>query len=473
MQFVDKNPTLLNILANIPPKQRTACIAVAELIAEAGGHALLVGGCVRDGLLGIPAKDIDIEVYGLDANQVEATLQQQYRLDTVGRAFGVFILKGLEMDIALPRRESKTGPKHTDFKVEGDPNMSPLDAAARRDFTINAISYDPLNDKLLDPYNGVADLNARKLRHVSNAFSEDPLRVLRGMQFVARFSLAADPETIALCRALSPKHLPIERLWEEWKKLILKGTQVGKGLQFLQACDWLKHFPEVEALVGCEQEPEWHPEGDVWNHTCHCLDAYASKRIGDEWEDLIVGLAVLCHDMGKPTTSFIDESGRIRSPRHDVEGVPIAKTFLERITRQNKVFDEVLPLVEQHMRPLALYRDRSGNSAVRRLAARVKRMDRLIRVVHADINGRPPIVCDGFPEGEWLMNKASELAIKDNAPTPILLGRHMIELGACPGKHFGKILDLCYEAQLDGAFTNIESGKLYLKKIVESDTLQK
>lgn len=459
----------MTILENLSSKQRAACIEIASRIQAAGGRALLVGGCVRDGLLGIPSKDVDIEVYGLDADTVEATLTEHYRLDTVGRAFGVFIVKGLEIDIALPRRESKTGPKHTDFVVEGDPNMSPQDAAARRDFTINAISHDPLTSELLDPYNGVADLETRTLRHVSAAFSEDPLRVLRGMQFMARFNLKAAPETIELCRALTPEHLPMERLWEEWKKLILKGQQIGKGLRFLQACDWLPYFPEIEALVGCEQEPEWHPEGDVWTHTCHCLDAYANERIGDEWEDLIVGLAVLCHDMGKPTTSFKDENGRIRSPRHDIEGVPIAQTFLERITRQKKIFEEVLPLVEQHMRPLALYRDGAGDSAVRRLAARVKRMDRLVRVAHADTHGRPPIVPYGFPEGEWLLNKAAELAIQDNAPKPLLLGRHLVELNVKPGKHFGKILDRCYEAQLDGAFTDIDAAKLYLKQMVENE----
>ncbi|HAV12079.1 MAG TPA: polynucleotide adenylyltransferase, partial [Opitutae bacterium] len=235
---------------------------------------------------------------------------------------------------------------------------------------------------------------------------------------------------------------------------------------------WLQYFPEIEALVGCEQEPEWHPEGDVWKHTCHCLDAYASERLGDEWEDLVVGLAVLCHDMGKPTTSYKDETGRIRSPRHDIEGVPIAQNFLERITRHKKIFEEVLPLVEQHMRPLALYRDGAGDSAVRRLAARVKRMDRLVRVAHADKNGRPPIVSDGFPEGEWLLNKAAELAVEDNAPKPILLGRHLVELDIKPGRQFGKILDHCYEAQLDGVFTDLETGKLFLKQTVESKFTQ-
>ena len=431
-----------------------------------GGRALLVGGCVRDGLLGIPAKDVDIEVYGLPAEAVERALKPHFKLDSVGRAFGVFIVKGHDIDIALPRRESKVGPKHTDFVVTGDPQLTPLEAAARRDFTINAISYDPLNGALLDPYGGITDLQARRLRHISAAFSEDPLRVLRGMQFIARFDLEAAPETIALCRALSPQHLPAERLWEEWKKLLLKGQQLSKGLQFLQACEWLSYFPELQAMVGCAQDPQWHPEGDVWQHTCHCLDTFARHRIGDPWEDLIVGLAVVCHDMGKPATSYTDANGRIRSPRHDIEGVPVARAFLSRLTRQKKVLEEVLPLVEQHMRPLALYRDGAGDSAIRRLAARVKRVDRLTRVAFADKGGRPPIQIDDFPEGAWLLQRAAELAIQDSAPKPLMLGRHLLELGVKPGPHFGKLLDRCYDAQLEGTFTDLNGGLQYLRSIL-------
>jgi len=456
----------LKPIDHIPEPQRATIQQVATLLRDAGGRALLVGGCVRDALLDRPAKDIDMEVYGLPVEAVEATLQPHFRLDTVGRAFGVLILKGHGIDLALPRRESKTGPKHTDFRVEGDPGMSPEEAASRRDFTINAISCDPLTGDVLDPFDGIADLQARCLRHVSGAFGEDPLRVLRGMQFVARFELAPDPETIALCRSLSPADLPAERLWEEWKKLLLKGTAISAGLDFLQACNWLPYFPELEALVGCEQEPKWHPEGDVWTHTRHCLDAFAGKRIGDDWEDLVVGLAVLCHDFGKPDTSYTDENGRIRSPRHDVEGVPVAQRFLRRLTRQKKIFEEVLPLVEQHMRPLALHRDGAGDAAVRRLAARVKRVDRLVRVAYADKYGRPPIRPDGFPEGDWLLKKTEELAIQDNAPKPILLGRHLVELDIKPGPHFGKILDRAYQDQLDGAFGNEDDGRAYLKALV-------
>lgn len=457
----------MNCIDHIPKPKRATICQIASLLGEAGGRALLVGGCVRDALLNCPAKDIDMEVYGLPVHAVEAALQPHFRLDTVGRAFGVLILKGEGIDLALPRRESKIGPKHTDFRVEGDPGMSSEEAALRRDFTINAISCDPLSGEVLDPFAGIDDLRSGRLRHVSTAFGEDPLRVLRGMQFTARFELTPDPETITICRSLSPSDLPAERLWEEWKKLLLKGRAISAGLDFLQACDWLRYFPELEALVGCEQEPKWHPEGDVWTHTRHCLDAFAAKRIDDDWEDLVVGLAVLCHDFGKPATSYTDENGRIRSPRHDVEGVPVARRFLERLTHQKKIFAEVLPLVEQHMRPLALYRDGAGDAAIRRLAARVKRVDRLVRVAYADKYGRPPIKPDGFPEGEWLLRKTKALAIADNAPKPILLGRHLIELDIKPGPHFSKILDHAYEAQLDGTFNNEANGRAFLKQLLK------
>jgi tRNA nucleotidyltransferase (CCA-adding enzyme) len=458
----------MSLVSSLELAQKQAVTDIAELIRDAGGRALLVGGVVRDGLLGITAKDIDMEVYGIDATSLEAILSKQYRLDTVGRSFGVFILKGLNIDISLPRRESQTGPKHTDFIVEGDPSMSSEEAAARRDFTINAISYDPLTETISDPYNGQKDLNSKTLRHVSPAFSEDPLRVLRGMQFTARFNLTATDATIAICSSLSPADLPPERIWEEWKKLLLKGHFIGDGLRFLQACGWLQYFPELAELVGCEQDPKWHPEGDVWTHTCHCLDAFAVNRISDDWEDLIVGLAVLCHDMGKPATTYTDENGRIRSPRHDIEGVAVAQCFLERMTRQKKVYEEVLPLVEQHMRPLALYRDQAGDSAIRRLAARVKRLDRLVRVSFADKNGRPPLVITDFPEGDWIMQRAESLSIQDSAPKPILLGRHLKSFAIAPGPQYSQILDHCYEAQLEGAFTDIQEGRIYLRSYMET-----
>ena len=221
----------MKILEAIRKDQRDAINALAKDVKKAQGRILIVGGSVRDGLLGICPKDIDIEVYGVSVKDLKEILLGKFRIDVVGQSFGVFILKDLQIDISIPRRESKIGPKHTDFKVEGDPSMSPLHAAARRDFTINSISLDPLNGEIIDPYNGRSDLSNKLLRHVSTAFTDDSLRVLRGMQLIARFGLCVEPSTLKLCRTLVPSDLPKERLWEEWKKLILLGNDISLGLK--------------------------------------------------------------------------------------------------------------------------------------------------------------------------------------------------------------------------------------------------
>ena len=166
----------------------------------------------------------------------------------------------------------------------------------------------------MDPTGGIHDIQSQTLRHIGPAFKEDPLRVLRAMQFIARFNLKPHPNTLQICRSMRMEDLPPERLFEEWKKLLLQGSDLTAGLTFLKDCGWIKYFPEIEALIGCEQDPEWHPEGDVWVHTLHCLNAFAKERINDNWEDLVVGFAVLCHDLGKPLTTKIGEDGRIALP---------------------------------------------------------------------------------------------------------------------------------------------------------------
>jgi len=310
---------------------RQALATVCEVISAAGGRALVVGGCVRDAVLGTAAKDLDIEVYGIGPAELVPLLGEHFRLDLVGQAFGVVKLHGLPIDIAIPRRESKAGLGHKGFDIFSDPRMVPEEAASRRDFTINSMALDPMRGELIDPFGGLCDIRARILRHTSAKFVEDPLRVLRGMQFVARFELTTAPETVTLCSGIEPEGLARERIFEEWKKLLLLGVRPSIGLEFLRACGWIRVFPELEALVGCPQEPEWHPEGDVWTHTLHCLDAFAQERIGDEWEDLVVGLAVLCHDTGKPSTTK-NEDGRIRTLGHEAAGESPTRSFLGRMT---------------------------------------------------------------------------------------------------------------------------------------------
>ena len=440
-------------------------LGIARELKVEGGHVLLVGGCVRDAALDLSPKDLDLEVRGLEPDHLRSLLARGHGLDEVGKSFGVLKLKNSPIEVSLPRTETKAGMGHKGFEVEVDPHLPFPEASARRDFTINAMGLDPLTGEVLDPHQGRRDLNDKVLRHVGPAFVEDPLRVLRGMQFVARLQLTASPETIALCATIDLEGLPRERIFEEWKKLILKGESISMGLRFLKNTTWLRFFPELEALVDCQQDPKWHPEGDVWVHTLHCMDAFTGLRVGDDWEDLVVGLAVLCHDLGKPSTTVIAPDGRIRSPKHEHEGAEITHSFLARMTNHKDLLEQVIPLVRRHLAPRVFHNDQAGDGAIRRLAKEVNRIDRLVRVATADMAGRPPKSAE-FPEGNWLLERAEALKVKDSAPAPIVLGRHLIERGLPAGPGFKPILDNCFEAQLDGMFTDLQGGLAHLAKVL-------
>ncbi len=452
-------------MEKISRRLRETCLQILTLVGAHGGKAFLVGGCVRDLFLGQKVTDIDLEVYGIESPDLESLLSRHHRIVGVGKSFGVFKLHGHAIDIALPRRESKTGPGHRGFIVEGDPRMDYAEAAARRDFTINSMLWDPLKNLLVDPFNGQQDLKQRKLRHTSDHFSEDPLRVLRGMQLAARFELNPCSETVGLCSTIETENLPRERIFDEWRKLLVRGRRPSIGLGFLSDCGWIRYYPELQALQGCEQDSEWHPEGDVWVHTLHCADAFARERIGDDWEDLVVGFAVICHDFGKPLTTRF-ERDHVRSPGHEAAGEGPTRSFLARITAQKDLIDSILPLVLHHLRPIQFFKSCAGDGAIRRLSRNVRRIDRLVRVARADMQGRPPRKIGDFEAGAWLLARAQALAVKDSAPQPIILGRHLIEHGEVPGPHFSAVLNECYEAQLDGEFDNLDAAKQFLQKVL-------
>lgn len=431
---------------------------IARRVRDAGGRALLVGGCVRDRLFGGQPKDFDFEVYGLSPERLKATLAQAFALDLVGASFGVLKVKGHDIDVALPRRETKLGLGHRAFEMACDPDLSLEEASARRDFTINAIYRDPLTDEILDPWDGRADLAQRRLRHVSPHFAEDPLRVLRGMQFIARFGLRPAQETIRLCRTMTPEGLAPERLMGEWSKLLVQGVWISHGLAFLRSVNWVNYYPELKRLIGCRQDPEWHPEGDVWNHTLDCLNRFARRRDAEhdtKDEALLVGLAVLCHDFGKPSCTRYDPAKRrIRSLGHDEAGVAPATSFLRRLTREERLLRDVPELVRLHMRPYAMWRAQSSDAAVRRLATQVCSIEALVRVAAADNTGEE--AC------QWLLSAAHRLAVADAAPKPLVQGRDLIARGLRPGPRFGEILKRAYEAQLDGQFATMADGLAYL-----------
>ena len=460
-------PDHSDLLDSLDPKLLKITEELSKLFYKNGGNLLLVGGSVRDLLIGISPHELDFEARGLSLEQIKKLLSEKFRCDEVGKAFGVLRIKGFPIEIALPRTEKKSGIGHKGFDVEIDPDLPFEKAVQRRDFTINAMAFDPLERVLLDPCNGREDLRNRILRHVGPAFCEDPLRVLRGMQFIARFDLSPNQETVDVCKSMEMENLAPERIFEEWKKLILKGKNISGGLNFLKDTGWVKYFPELSALIGCEQDPEWHPEGDVWVHTLHCMDAFARERIGEEWEDLVVGFGVLCHDLGKPLTTKIGDDGRIRSPLHEPKGEAPTRSFLSRMTNQVDLQEQVVPLVRRHLTPRTFYKDKASDGAIRRLANKVKRIDRLVRVASADIKGRPPRE-DDFPEGPWLIKRAEELEVKDSEPKPIILGRHLIDRGLKPGPAFSPILEQCFEEQLDGTFKDLEGGLSFLDHLLES-----
>lgn len=441
-----------------------------------GGYAFLVGGCVRDALLGLSPKDYDLELYGITRDQVVPFLQSIHpdlHIKDVGRSFSVWkvwndsIGESAAVDVALPRREVVTGMGHTDFEIVLDPFMSMKDASLRRDVTMNAMFCDPLTGRVTDLHGGIDDLNDRVIRHVSHHFSEDPLRVLRIAQFAARFDMIVSQNTIDLCAKLSPVRLSRERIGEEWFKLILKGRKIGRGLQFLHFCGWIKHFPELARLQGVKQDPGFHPEGDVWQHSLHCMDAYAETRVGDTREDLIVGLAALLHDTGKPSTAaFID--GKWRALGHEEAGEEPTRTFLARLTDDKDLIESVVALVITHMIPTHLYKEatRGGglkqmNRSVRRLSTRVN-LERLARLVLIDKSGRPPKP-KVSPEADWLRERAAALGTVTKGPEPILLGRHLVMLGLKPGPHFKPILEGAMSLQLDGDILDLDTALDYAR----------
>jgi len=436
-------------------------------------RAYLVGGCVRDALLGIAHKDFDLEVYGTDYETLARQLGAHGRVDLVGKSFGVIKFTGRsggQWDFSLPRRDSKTAAGHKGFAVEFQADIEPREAASRRDFTVNALMYDPRTGAVLDFFGGRADLEKRVLRHTSAAFVEDPLRVLRGMQFAARFELTPAPETVALCESIvgTFPELAVERVGMEWFKWAATAVRPSAGLRFLQATGWLRHFPEIAALAGTPQDAEWHPEGDVFTHTAHCCDALAALpewRAADETTRRVLMFAVLAHDFAKPqTTHEAEREGRMRivSPGHEEQGGPLAEAFLTRINSPNEIKERVVPLVTHHLAHLQASSDR----AVRRLANALKpaTIAELCLVMIADQFGRPPkpqIVHEGVL---GLRARAEELQLRHDAPKPLLQGRHLIERGLPPGKHFGQLLAAAFEAQLEGKFTDMEGALAWLDK---------
>ncbi len=447
-------------------------------IAENEGHPYIVGGAVRDDLLDLPAKDFDIEVFGLSADLLISILEKHGVVNVVGKSFGIILLHIDDgqpvIEFGLPRRENKEGRGHKGFIVEIDPTMTLREASARRDFTINSLYFDPFIGKVIYLHDGLRDLKNGVLRHTSDAYKEDPLRVLRGFQLISRFKLTPAITTILASREMLVEYdtLSKERIWEEWWKWATKGKRPGDGLQWLVDTYWVTQYPEIQRLVGLAQDPIWHPEGDAFKHTKLAVNRAAMNSDELEHSDERKATAVfaaLCHDFGKASTTGISErSGRIIAKGHPEESAGLALTFLKRIGAPHWLIQKVVPLVREHM----FYINEPSKRSVRRLADRLHpaTITELFGVFAADIYGRgakhevPEKIKNTLIS---IVAFAKLLQIQDNKPKPILMGRHLLAFIE-PGPEIGRILKGAYEAQLDGEFDELNGALAWARERMEN-----
>ena len=422
---------------------------IAQKVHDAGGRAYFVGGYVRDLLLGRENKDIDIEIHGITPEALLEILSSLGDVSAYGESFGIFGLRHYHLDVAMPRSERAVGPGHKDFLCTLDPFIGARQAALRRDFTVNAMMQDILTGELVDPFGGEQDLNERLLRHIDDArFAEDPLRVLRGAQFAARFGFTAAERTIEVCRTMDLSQLAPERIFGELEKALLKAAKPSVFFSTLRQMDQLDGwFPEVKNLIGVLQPEKYHPEGDVWTHTMLVLDEAAALR--DQAENPIgLMLSALCHDLGKPATTKTGEDGRLHAIGHEQAGIPLAQQFLSRITHEKKLIRYVLNMVELHMIPNMLAAQHAGKKSFHRLFDRSDSPSDLLLLSKADVLGSCVSPEEYRPTETVLRQRLRDYHFLMSQPE--VTGADLIAAGFSPGTAFREALNYAHKLHLAG-----------------------
>lgn len=407
-------------------------LKIAGDIREAGGRAFLVGGWVRDALLGKSCRDYDVEVYDMAQDALVPILSKYGRTNLVGKAFGVIHLamKGLSLDFSFPRTESKVGYGHRGFVVHTDEKLSFKEAALRRDFTINAMGMELPELTLCDPYGGIDDLKSHTLRHVGPAFAEDSLRILRGVQFASRFGCTLAPSTVELCRTLSLDDLSVERLFEEFKKWLLKPGKPSLGLKAFLDIKLDEYFPEI------------HPFKNSWETLGIVLDNMVALRdtLPEAQAMEFAFAALLC---GSAETSL---------------------KFLERITNETHLLKIVPPLLKAYQElDTAIVNDAP---ALRRLAVKLgglKLLGLLVKCTPREFYAGSTADGECFADKFW--NASNGLDLIENAPQPYLMGKMLMDMGVKPGKQMGEIIKKSFELQLDGKIKNAEEAIAWAKKM--------
>lgn len=429
-------------------KDLSMSVKIAEKTAEKGGCCYYVGGFVRDRILGKENKDIDIEVHGITPQELAGILDNLGNRIEMGASFGIFGLRGYDLDIAMPRKAAALrSEEQKEFSRLADPFIGTYEAARRRDLTMNALMQNILTGEILDHFGGVEDIRKGVIRHVDEeTFAEDPLRVLRTAQFAARFGFAVAEETLALCRKIDDSGVSRERIEEEVMKGLLKSTKPSVFFEILREMQQLSFwFPEVESLIGVEQNPRHHAEGDVWNHTMLVLDAAAELKEKVIYPEGFM-LAALTHDLGKAVcTENID--GEWHAYQHETKGLPVVKTFLNRITNEVKLTRYVLNMTEHHMKPNVLARAGASTKSFNRMFDESLEPLDLIYLAEADERGRrtqyDTCVCT-----EMLLEHLK--VFEEMMARPYVTGKDLIQAGLKPDKNFSEILRFAHKLRLAG-----------------------
>lgn len=420
---------------------------IAAGVAAHGGRAYFVGGCVRDELLGLESKDIDMEVHGVTPDVLEGILDSVGTRAEFGKSFGIYSIKGTHIDIAMPRRESATGRGHKDFKIDIDPYIGEENAARRRDFTVCALMKDALTGEVLDFFGGIRDLKNGVIRHVNDeSFAEDPLRVLRAAQFSARFGFSVAEGTLALCRGMDVSALPRERIFEELKKALMGAEKPSVFFEVLRSVSALDFwFPELRALIGVEQNEKHHAEGDVWVHTMMVLDE-AAKRRAQAKNPLGLMFSALTHDLGKALcTECID--GEIHAYGHENAGVPLAEQFMKRLTNEKALTAYVLNMVKLHMQPNAKAAHGSSVKSTNKMFWESREPGDLILLALSDAYGK--IAPRPFYDTEPFLHERFEV-FREYMARPYVKGSDLIAAGVEQGTDFSEILAYAQKLRLAG-----------------------
>lgn len=437
-------------------------IQIAKKVKEVGGIAYFVGGYVRDSILDIPNKDIDIEIHGIKPEILKNILSELGDIQTIGNAFGIYNLKGYDLDIALPRKERCIGTGHKDFEVYVDPYIGTHAAARRRDFTINALMKNILTGEIVDEFNGLNDLKNHIIRHVdSSTFREDSLRVLRACQFAARFNFKIASETINLCKTMDLSTMPKERIAGELSKALLKAKKPSVFFNSLYECEQTKWFKEVYTLKGIKQDSEYHPEGDLYMHTMSVLDQAGGlfpTGIDNPDRYLPFMLSALCHDFGKVNTTEINSKGRLCALNHEITGIPIANDFLGRIYNNKGFIKYVDNMIKYHMKAHSCFNNRSKTKTTNLMFDKLLYPKDFILLVYADSTGHDLDNLDNRQFNMFLEKAMTEsgfltdryLDYGKRISESHITAEDLINIGLKPSPLFKIILDKAWDMHLKG-----------------------